>query len=187
VGATRITALRTGTLVRFAVARLPLPWPFDVIDPVGLDRSLHHFASPAAGRDRVWCSRSRRAWVSACSASACGRSFLARRRLMLHRVRRSDRLNRLCFVAPLFWRTSDARTRQADRSTASLEVCFSLQRLPVVLRYPKAASLGTIPLRHCDCRSTFRRRSEPRSSAASAVRAVFPPCVSACARPTPRD
>jgi hypothetical protein len=63
-----------------------------------------------------------------------------------------------------------ARDRPTSTS-ASREVCCSLQRLQVVLRYPAAASCRTIPLRRCVAvHASLRRRSKKPWLATSSLR-----------------
>jgi len=100
-----------------------------------------------------WCSHSRRAWAfRSHSASACGRSFLARRRLD-YRVRRSDRLNRLCFAGALSSLRSLASVMRAhDRPIVR----------PPLLRFAfPSASTG---------RAALSRGGQPRDHPASTLR-----------------
>jgi len=67
-----------------------------------------------------------------------------------------------------------ARTRQADRSTTSLEVLFP-SAFAGRAALSEAASLRTIPLRRCACR--VPDSAGVGLSGAGVVPAVFPPCV----------
>jgi len=86
------------------------------------------------------------------SASTCGRPFPRRPATAFVGP---DRLNRLCIACDF----RIACTRQADRSTASLEVCFP-SAFTGRAALSEAASLRTIPLRRCAWRSRLRRRSD---------------------------
>jgi len=67
-----------------------------------------------------------------------------------------------------------ARTRQADRSTTSLEVLFP-SAFAGRVALSEAASLRTIPLQRCACR--VPDSAGVGLSGAGVVPAVFPPCV----------
>jgi hypothetical protein len=95
------------------------------------------------------------------------RPFLCRS--SFYRVRRSRSVE-----PPVLSLPSAAGTRQADRSTASLEVYFP-SAVAGRAALSQAASLGTIPLRRCAC--VHQIPPEVGLSGAGVVPAVFPPCV----------
>jgi hypothetical protein len=163
--------------MRFADSQ-PLPWPFATwsILLAWIVRASA-CSSPAAGRDRFWCSRTRRAWAFRfASASVCGRPLLGRYATALVGP---DRLNRLCFAC-------DFALRAYDRPIIRPPLLRfgSLQRLQVVLRYPRRPAFGP---------SRFDvALADPDSAGGRTIWSTCRPCgfsalCPPCARPAPRD
>jgi hypothetical protein len=123
---------------RAVFGSVPLPWPVDDVDPVGLDRPLALASLLVTGCRAglvFWCSLSRRAWVSVhCRFSAPLPTLSSS---AVHRVHRAGSIEPPCALQHL-----------ADRSacSTSLEVCFP--SAPAGRVAPSAAAgLRTIPLR----------------------------------------